>query len=782
MIDRSAKSARPALSAMLLGLALFLPARGMAQAPVAPGPAVTPVIPRPADVRIGNGTFRLTPATHWVADDAEAARVARDFSERIRRSRGFAPARAKASQSAAIRFTLARDATLANDDAYVLDVAPRGVTITARTPAGLQYGAATLWQLATADAGRGAATIAAQRIADAPRFAWRGVMLDSARHLQSVAEIKRLLDAMAQLKLNVFHWHLTDDQGWRFPVPGWPKLTTTGACRIPAGDAGIDAKTRKPVPYCGFYSEAQIRDVVAYAAARHITIVPEVDIPGHATAAIAAYPQLGVSGQPVAVSNEWGVNVNLFNADEATMRFLEDVMGQLVKLFPGRYVHIGGDEAVKDQWKASPKMQARIRELGVNGEEGLQAWMIARLERDLSAHGRRVIGWDEILAGKPPPSATVMSWRGAEGAIDAARQGHDVVMAPSSDLYFDYLQTDAPDEIPGRPSLIPLKQVYDFEPVPKALDERQATHVLGVQANVWTEHMRTFARVQHALFPRIAALAEVAWSPQSARGYGDFLQRLPAMLPRWRAQGIAYAGTPFRPIVAAAAHDGGVRVALREPLGYALRYTTDGRAPTAASPQYAAPLDLPLPATLAARAFFGDTPLGAAVTRRFDAASLRTRSDEELATCTRKLVLRLEDDGPRTGDRAIFDVDIFNPCWTWTQAPLAGIGAVEVRAGRIPYFFQLAHDEPSRTFQPATTTHGELELRAGCDGPLLATVPLPAHPDADGFLTLRAPVRNAPAAADLCIRFTGDTRPTMWVLDRVTLVPAALDAGLHPER
>ncbi len=734
---------------------------------------VTPkLLPQPAYMVQKPGSFMIDGNTRIHADGAAARTVAAQFAAMLPPSVSLQrqPLHDKAQDGIAFAIDAAR--AWPSPAAYAIDVDAHGVRVRAGDGKGLYYGAVTLSQLLTSGENAASVRLPALHVEDAPRFGWRGFMLDSARHFQSVDDIKRLLDAMAQLKLDVFHWHLTDDQGWRFPVPGWPKLTTVGSCRIPSGDGGIDAATGKAMPYCGFYSEAQIRDIVAYAAARHIDVVPEVDIPGHATAAIAAYPQLGVSGQPVAVSSEWGVNINLFNADEATMRFLEDVMGQVAKLFPGRYVHIGGDEAVKDQWKASPKMQARIRELGVNGEEGLQAWMIARLERYLSAHGRRVIGWDEILAGKLPPSATVMSWRGAEGGIDAARQGHDVVMAPSSDLYLDYQQTDSPDEPPGRPSLISLKQVYDFEPVPKALDAQQATHILGVQANVWTEHMRTFARVQHAAFPRIAALAEVGWSPKSERDYAGFLQRLPAMLPRWRALGIVYAATPFQPIMTTAgAQDGGVQVALREPLGYTLRYTTDGSAPTSTSPAYYAPLDLPLPATVSAQAFFGGKPLGAAVMRTFTAASLLTRSDEELATCTRKLVLRLEDDGPRNGDRAVFNVDIFDPCWTWKRAPLAGIAEVRVHAGRIPYFFQLAHDESSRVFKPAQTAHGELELRAGCDGQALATVPLPAQPDADGFITLRAPLHDAPTGTDLCIRFTGDTRPTMWVLDRVTLVP-----------
>lgn len=740
------------------------------------GSVIPKLIPQPAQIVQLQGSFVVGANTPLRAGDGEVVReVGRQFKAMLGAGLPLRLDLAKeSSRHDTIVFTLDPAKTWASPDAYTLDITTTGVLVSAGSGKGLYYGAVTLAQLlSSGDPAATSVRLPALHIDDAPRFGWRGVMLDSARHFQSVDDIKQLLDAMAQLKLDTFHWHLTDDQGWRLPVPGWPKLTTVGDCRIPAGDGGVDTSTGQPVPYCGFYTEAQIRDVVAYAAARHIDIVPEIDIPGHATAAIAAYPQLGVSGAPIAVSNEWGVNKNLFNADESTMQFLDDVLTQVATLFPGKFVHIGGDEAVKDQWKASPKMQARIRQLGVKNEAGLQAWMVARLEKTLAAHGRYLIGWDEILEGKLPASATVMSWRGTAGGIAAAKQGHGVVMTPSDTLYLDYLQTTSSDEPPGRPATIPLAQVYAFEPVPKALNAKQATHILGVQANVWTEHMRSMARVQHALFPRIAALAEVAWSPAQARDYANFLQRLPAMLPRWQHAGIAYAQTPFQAQseLQPGTTANTAQVALQSPLGYTLRYTIDGSAPSASSPQYFAPLQLPLPTTLNAQLFFDQHALAPATTLQLTRASLLTRSDEEMAMCTGQLMLRLEDDGPRIGPLAIFNVDIFNPCWTWQQAPLAGIGSIEVRAGRIPYFFQLAGDEKSRSFKPAQTAHGELELHAGCDGPRLASLPLPAQPDADGFITLRAPLQNAPATTDVCLWFTGDTRPTMWVLDRVTLIP-----------
>ena len=741
----------------------------------------TSVIPRPARVNVHVGYFALTPDTPITISgaDPETLRIARDFAARVQRVRGFTPriGTSKANLLApagAIAFVIDTKSALPGDESYMLDIAPRGVRISARASAGLFYGATTLWQLATADGEKGPATIASQHIEDAPRFPWRGLMLDSARHFQTVDEIKQLLDAMALHKLNTFHWHLTDDQGWRIEIRKYPKLAQVGGCRIPAGDGGIDPRSGKPRPYCGFYTQAQIREVVRYAAERHIEVVPEIDVPGHAQAAIAAYPKLGTVAGPTRVSSDWGVHTYLFNAEEDTLGFLEDVLSEVVALFPGRYVHIGGDEAVKQQWEQSPRVQARMRALGVRNETELQGYLVKRLETFLQAHGKRLIGWDEILESELPSEAIVMSWRGTQGAIEAATKGHDVVMSPSSDLYFDYLQTDSPDEPPGRPSTIPLRKVYDFEPVPAALDAAQRRHVLGLQANVWTEHMRTFARVEHALFPRIAAVAETGWSPAASKDYADFLSRLPAQLQRYRALGIPYAQTPFavRMKVASSTSVGTAKVAMLNPLDLGdIHYTTDGSTPKADSPQYRAPLQLRMPVELRAAAFVNGKALADATSRRVDAASLLYRQDEALAMCSQGLMLRLEDDGPLDGPRAIYNVDIFNPCWLWRDAPLADITAVKIRAGRIPYYFQLWKDEAHRKFRPARTAHGELEIHAGCDGDLLASVPLPAEPAKDGFIDLDVTLSKQVPNGDLCFFFTGDTRPAMWAIDEVRLIP-----------
>jgi hexosaminidase len=360
------------LPAGLLALcaAMAAPASAFAADAAAASPSL---LPRAVSVQAMPGRLVLAGNTHFVAREPRAKQV---LAQLVRLAGDALPDTALRSASAGATLELKIVPGLdVPAEGYRLHIAPDGGVLQAADADGLFNGAMTLLQLLKRDAD-GTAWLPAVRIDDAPRFAWRGLMLDSARHFQSVDEIKRLLDAMAELKLDTFHWHLTDDQGWRFPVPGWPKLTEFGNCRIPAGDGGIDAATGTPVPYCGFYTEAQVREVVAHAAALHIDVVPEVDIPGHATAAISAYPQLGVSGQPIAVSNEWGVNVNLFNADETTLRFLEDVMGQLVNLFPGRYVHIGGDEGgqgpvegLAEHASADPRTgrQGRSRPAGVDG-------------------------------------------------------------------------------------------------------------------------------------------------------------------------------------------------------------------------------------------------------------------------------------------------------------------------------------------------------------------------------------------------------------------------------
>jgi len=774
------RTRRTSLPLLPLALALSLAPAAHAVDAAAPGgpralPGSLPLIPVPATLeRLAGSGYAVTASTPVHARGAAAQRVAAQFTTLLRDSGGPTLAVAERHGKDGLHFVL--DATLKTGaEGYQLRADAQGVTVQAATEAGLFYGAATLAQLLT---GAQPGTVPALRIADAPRFPWRGLMLDSARHFQSLEEIKQVLDAMAAQKLNTFHWHLTDDQGWRMEIKRYPKLTGVGSCRIPAGDGGRDPATGAPRPYCGFFTQDQIREVVAYAARLHIQVIPEIDVPGHATAAIAAYPELGTIDTPLTPLSEWGVFPNLFNTEESTLVFLENVLEEVIQLFPARYVHVGGDEAVKDQWEASARVQQRMREVGAGDEMEMQSHIIKRLETFLEKHDRRLIGWDEILEGGLPPEATVMSWRGTEGGLKAASEGHDVVMSPVTDMYMDYLQTNAPNEPPGRPATIPLARVYGFEPVPEALARDKQHHILGLQANMFTEHTRSYARLQHNLFPRLAAVAETGWSPRERRDYGDFLARLPTQLQRWQAMGIAYAQTPFE--VELDSRDdrraGTATLALRTPLGYDIHYSVDGSAVTAQSPRYTTPLQQPLPVALQAATFFNGQALAQAASR-FDVtpAALLSRTDEHLAQCPAKgqLLLRLEDDGPAEGERAIFNVDIFNPCWLWKDADVDGIARVRVRAGQIPYYFQLAHDEPARRFVAKRSAHGEMEiLGAQCEGKPLASVKLPAAPGADGFITLEAALpRSLTGTQNLCVRFTGDTRPTMWVLDEMTLLP-----------
>ena len=763
------------LSAILLSIALVPCAQ--ASAPTHANTAAPSLIPLPASLQLQDGNFALSASTPIIANGNEARAAAEQFQRIAHQSHGLELEIVDKAidGNAAVVFRLDPADASSKPEGYVLEVTPQGILVSANDAAGLFYGGITLSQLLPQASTNGALPVPALRIEDAPRFGWRGFMMDPARHFWTVDQVKQTIDAMALHKLNTLHWHLTDDQGWRIEIKQYPKLTEIGGCRFPAGDGGKDPKTGAPRPYCGFYTQEQIRDVVKYAAERHITIVPEINVPGHATAAIAAYPELGTIDTPLVPSSEWGVFPNLVDPNENTYAFLENVLSEVVDLFPGTYVHIGGDEAVKDQWEASARVQQRMREVGAKDEMAMQGHLVERLEKYLASHGKRLIGWDEILEAKLPAEATVMSWRGTEGGLKAAREGHDVVMSPSSDLYLDYLQTTSPHEPPGRPAAIPLKQAYNFEPVPAELEADKRQHILGLQANMWTEHTRTFERLQHNVFPRLAAVAETGWSPREKKDYASFLQRLPAQLQRYRDAGIGYAQTPFQ-VDAVAEQDraaGTAKVTLDNPLGYEVRYTTDGSDPTAQSTRYETPVEVALPTQLRAAAFAEGKALAAPRDYRWDTTSLLTRSDEQLATCpdAGRLLLRLEDDGPADGERAIFNTTIFYPCWQWNAADLEGIASIKVRAGQIPYYFQLAHDEPNRRFEPARSQHGELDIHAdGCKGELLASVPLPATPGKDGFITLSAELpAGTQGKHDLCLRFTGDTRPTMWVLDTVTL-------------
>ncbi|KJY35578.1 beta-N-acetylhexosaminidase [Streptomyces katrae] len=442
-------------------------------------------------------------------------------------------------------------------EAYRLEVGADGVELTGGDAAGLFWAAQTLRQLLGADAFRRAPLrpgrawdLPYARIADRPRFGWRGLMLDVARHFMPKDGVLRYIDLLAAHKLNVLHLHLTDDQGWRIEIERHPELTETGSWRPRSRWGHRASPLWNETPHGGFYTHDDIREIVAYAAERHVRIVPEVDIPGHSQAAIAAYPWLGnadvVDTAALRVWEDWGVSENVLAPTEEVLRFYEGVFEELLELFPPEvspFVHVGGDECPKDQWRASATAQSRIRELGVDGEDGLQSWFIRHFDRWLAERGRRLIGWDEILEGGLADGAAVSSWRGYVGGIAAAEAGHDVVMCPEQQVYLDHRQADGPDEPMPIGYVRSLEDVYRFEPVPPKLSPEAAAHVLGAQANVWTEVMEHQGRVDYQVFPRLAAFAEAVWSwmpePES-RDWAGFEARVPAHLARLDALGVAY--------------------------------------------------------------------------------------------------------------------------------------------------------------------------------------------------------------------------------------------------
>lgn len=408
------------------------------------------------------------------------------------------------------------------DEEYRLHIDVTGIRILARTRAGWFYGLLTLWQLLR-DCSE---TILHQSIVDRPRFLWRGLHLDVCRHFFDVPFIKRLLDVMAMYKLNRFHWHLTDDQGWRFDVPDYPRLKEISAWRDENGSE-----------YGGCYTHAEIREVVAYAAQRSITVVPEIELPGHSVAALAAYPEFACTEGPFEVETGWGVFEDVYCAgNDRVLEFLKEAFRVVIGLFPGKYIHIGGDECPKTRWLDCPKCLKRVQVERLHDENHLQSWFVGQIVEYLHQQGKQAIGWDEILEGGLAPGVVVMSWRGMDQGIDAARQGHDVIMTPTKHCYFDYRQLDSEAE-PGFHGTVTLRDVYDFNPVPAELNSQQAEHIIGAQGNVWTERMYKPADVEFMVLPRLCALAEVVWSQQESRRWSDFETRVGPHLEMLRELG-----------------------------------------------------------------------------------------------------------------------------------------------------------------------------------------------------------------------------------------------------
>jgi hexosaminidase len=427
-------------------------------------------------------------------------------------------------------------------EGYRLTVDEFGIDLAGGSAAGVFYGTQTLRQLLPASALRRAAAEPASvphvRIRDAPRFAWRGVLLDVARHFMPVADVVRFVDLMAFHKLNVLHLHLTDDQGWRIEIPGRPRLTSVGAWRARSMLGSRTHQRYDQRPHGGYYTGDDLREIVAYAAERHVTVLPEIDMPGHMQAAIAAYPELGNGGRP-AVRDSWGVSSHLLNVSDVALDFCREVLDEVCAIFPGPLIGIGGDECPPDEWRSSPAVQDRMRAEGLPHVRALHGWFIARMADHLATHGRRVYGWDEILDGGAPPGATVAAWRGVGQTTRAARAGHDVVACPDTFVYLDYRQSDDPGEPTPVGTRLTLADVYAFDPVPPGLSGDEAARVIGGQANVWTEHMESARRVDYMAYPRLCAFAEAVWSGGPG-DFGDFSARLTPHLERLDALGVNY--------------------------------------------------------------------------------------------------------------------------------------------------------------------------------------------------------------------------------------------------
>jgi hexosaminidase len=752
---------------MWIAAAALLPGTAVADAPD-PSVATVSLLPMPASIIPKAGAFALAGSIlSFDPRDKGAAAAAGRFNELL--TQAGLPTVAK-GKGRAIRFR--RDAAIGGGEAYRLEVTPKAITISAGSDAGLFYGATTLWQLAQKAGAVG--SIPAMTIDDAPSFSWRGVMLDSARHFQPVAFVKALIDRMALDKLNVLQWHLTDDQGWRLQIDKYPRLTQIGAWRQDAGAAGFDANG-KPIMYGGFYTKDQVREVVAYAAARHITIVPEIEMPGHATAAIAAYPALASTPTPpTSASPDWGILSNLYNTDDATFTFLENVLDEVMDLFPSRYIHVGGDEAEKSQWAANSAIQAKRKQLGLASDDKLQGWFTARIGAYIEKHGRRLIGWDEILLGDVPQSATIMSWRGIDGAITAAKAGHDTVLSPAPDLYLDNRQSESNDEPPGRGAIIDWKKVYAFEVAPPSLTAEERKHLIGLQVNEWTEHARTTDYAERMIWPRAAILAELGWAQPGQRNWNAFAPRLAAELDRYRALHLGFDLTPLVPQADLSGTPAAPQVALRQQAGIGtIRYTTDGSAPTAASPAYQAPITMT--GTLTAQAFLGGEPISLAQSWQVDAAALRTRFGTQLELCTGagKIPLRLEDDGATNGKRVVHWVDVMQPCWLWRGAPMDGATRITADVGSVPFNFAIGDAVNRITFRKPETPDGELEIRLDdCNGPVVAKLPLAPAKANVGVSTLTGTIAPQTGGHMLCATFTQNGVNPIWVLDKLTLAPA----------
>ena len=564
------------------------------------------VIPLPQEVSLTQGNpFKLNENVliAYPENNALLQRNAEFLSEYIQQATNYAPKTKAIAAGEQVKnaIVLGLDPSIANKEGYVLTTTPEGININGQTENGVFYGIQTLRKSIPAEAKEATILIPAGEIKDEPRFSYRGMHLDVGRHFFPKEFMKKYIDLLALHNMNTFHWHLTDDQGWRIEIKKYPKLTEIGSQRSRTV-IGRNTQEYDNTPYGGFFTQEEAKEIVKYAQERYITVIPEVDLPGHMLAALAAYPEMGCTGGPYEVCPRWGIFEDvLCIGNDQTMQFLEDVMNEIIEIFPSKYVHIGGDEAPRTRWEKCPKCQARIKTEGLKAdknhtaEDRLQSYCMTRIEEFLNSKGRQIIGWDEILEGDVAPNATVMSWRGMEGGIKAAQLGHDVIMTPTSFCYFDYYQTaDTKDEPLGIGGYVPIEKVYSLEPVPAVLTEEQSKHILGAQANLWTEYIHSSEHVEYMVLPRMAALAEVQWTQPEKKDFKDFTKRLARLMKFYQRDGFNYAKhvfdlkVDFTPDVTKKA----VVVTLSTIDDAPIYYTLDGTEPTTASLKYTEPVSI----------------------------------------------------------------------------------------------------------------------------------------------------------------------------------------------
>ena len=556
--------------------------------------------------------FVLTADTKLIYPEGDAAlqQYAGFLQEYIKKQTGIEVKVAPNQNNEANTISLSQNYSNDNKEAYQVTITANNITINGASKAGTFYGVQFLRKSIPVQK-VSKVTFPAKIITDKPYFAYRGAHLDSARHFFSADSVRIYIDMLALHNINKFHWHLTDDQGWRFESKKYPELTVVGSTRSQTM-LGKEWDKFDGKPHSGFYTQQEMKELVKYAAERNITIIPEIDLPGHMVAVLATYPKLGCTGGPYKVRETWGVAEDVLCAgNDETYDFIKNILEEVTEIFPSEYIHIGGDECPKNSWKKCPKCQAKIKALGIKGdakhtaEEYLQSHIITFAEEVLAKKGRKMIGWDEILEGGLAPNATVMSWRGIGGAIEAAKSNHDAIMTPMSFCYFDFYQTDKTDKEPlAIGNYLPVERVYSFNPYPEALNKEQQKHILGVQANIWTEYIQTFKHVEYMALPRMAALAEVQWvTPTKPKNYQEFLQRLMRLLPIYEVEGYTYAKHIFDLRAEVKPGVDEINVTFSCLQDSPIYYTTDGSEPTKNSNVYKEPLKLTQNTNLKAKVF-----------------------------------------------------------------------------------------------------------------------------------------------------------------------------------